>query len=47
VAPHGARVETYEFPAEQHLPHDLIDPGNPAQNAGLVYPVITRLIEDT
>ena len=42
---HGAAVETYEFPAPDHLPHDLIDPGNAAQNNGLVYPVVTRLIQ--
>ena len=42
---HGAAVETYEFPQAQHLPHDLIDPGNAAQNTALVYPIITRLIE--
>lgn len=42
---HGAAIETYEFPASDHLPHDLIDPGNAAQNAALVYPVVTRLIE--
>ncbi len=42
---HGASVETYEFPASDRLPHDLIDPGNPAQNTELVYPTVTRLIE--
>jgi carboxylesterase len=42
---HGAEVETYEFPASDHLPHDLIDPGNAAQSNDLVYPVVTRLIE--
>ncbi|HKB18116.1 MAG TPA: alpha/beta fold hydrolase [Candidatus Dormibacteraeota bacterium] len=42
---HGASVETYEFPASDRLPHDLIDPGNPAQNNGFVYPTVTRLIE--
>jgi carboxylesterase len=41
---HGADVETYEFPVGDHLPHDLIDPGNRAQNTALVYPVVTRLI---
>lgn len=41
---HNADVETYEFPLGDHLPHDLIDPGNPAQNTGLAYPVVTRLI---
>jgi pimeloyl-ACP methyl ester carboxylesterase len=42
---HGATIDTYEFPASDRLPHDLIDPGNAAQNTALVYPVITRLIE--
>jgi pimeloyl-ACP methyl ester carboxylesterase len=41
----GANVETFEFPLSDRLPHDLIDPGNAAQNNALVYPVITRLIE--
>jgi acetyl esterase/lipase len=42
---HGAGVETYEFPATDHLPHDLIDPGNTAQRIDYVYPIVTRLIE--
>jgi pimeloyl-ACP methyl ester carboxylesterase len=42
---HGANVETYEFPLSDNLPHDLIDPGNPAQNNPLVYPIVSRLIE--
>jgi pimeloyl-ACP methyl ester carboxylesterase len=42
---HGAKVETYEFPTGDDLPHDLIDPGNAAQNTARVYPVVTRLIE--
>lgn len=39
-----ANVETYEFPASDRLPHDLIDPGNAAQNTALAYPVVARLI---
>jgi pimeloyl-ACP methyl ester carboxylesterase len=39
-----ANVETYEFPVAERLPHDLIDPGNAAQNTELVYPVVARLI---
>jgi carboxylesterase len=42
---HGAVIETYEFPASDHLPHDLIDPGNAAQNTELVYPIVSRMIE--
>jgi carboxylesterase len=40
----NANVETYEFPIADRLPHDLIDPGNAAQNTLRVYPVVTRLI---
>jgi hypothetical protein len=39
-------VSTYEFPASAHLPHDLIDPANEEENTELVYPVVTRFIED-
>jgi pimeloyl-ACP methyl ester carboxylesterase len=42
---HGARVETFEFPASDGLTHDLIDPGNAAQKVEHVYPIVTRLIE--
>jgi carboxylesterase len=42
---HGANVSTFEFPASDHLPHDLIDPANPAQNTALSYPVVIRTIE--
>jgi hypothetical protein len=35
-------VNTFEFPATDRLPHDLIDPANPAQNTGLVYPVVIK-----
>lgn len=42
---HGANIETFEFPIADQLPHDLIDPGNSAQNTALVYPVISRFIE--
>lgn len=42
---HGAGVRAFEFPIEDALPHDLIDPGNAKQNNALVYPVVTRLIE--
>ena len=41
----GATIETHEFPLPEHLPHDLIDPGNSAQNTALVYPILSRLIE--
>jgi carboxylesterase len=42
---HGADVTTFEFPASDRLPHDLIDPANPAQNTELSYPVVIRMIE--
>lgn len=41
---HGAAVSNYEFPASDHLPHDLIDPANAAQNTELVYPVVIKTI---
>jgi len=41
---HGALIKTFEFPASDRLPHDLIDPGNANQNTKLSYPVITRAI---
>ena len=42
---HGGAVETFEFAAADHLPHDLIDPGNANQRTEYVYPTVTRLIE--
>jgi carboxylesterase len=41
---HGAAVSSFEFPASDRLPHDLIDPANPAQNTELVYPVVVNAI---
>jgi carboxylesterase len=41
---HGAAVSTFEFPLSERLPHDLIDPANPAQNTTLVYPVVIETI---
>jgi carboxylesterase len=41
---HGAAVSTFEFPLSERLPHDLIDPANPAQNTKLVYPVVIKTI---
>jgi carboxylesterase len=41
---HGANVSFFEFPAEEHLPHDLIDPANPDQNTERVYPVVVKAI---
>jgi len=41
----GASVGTFEFPASDRLPHDLIDPANPAQNTELVYSVVIKTID--
>jgi carboxylesterase len=41
---HGATVSTFEFPGSDRLPHDLIDPANPAQDTDLVYPVVIKAI---
>lgn len=41
---HGANITVHEFPADQRLPHDLIDPANPEQNTELVYPIVTGFI---
>jgi pimeloyl-ACP methyl ester carboxylesterase len=44
---HGAAVETFEFPASERLPHDLIDPvTNPPAVLERSYPVVTRMIDD-
>lgn len=43
---HGATVETFEFPASERLPHDLIDPvANAPSVLERSYPVVTRFIE--
>ncbi|HEY5901102.1 MAG TPA: alpha/beta hydrolase, partial [Anaerolineales bacterium] len=42
---HGAAVETYQFPADLHLPHGLIDPQEPGQNIAVVYPRLLELID--
>lgn len=42
---HGARaIETYEFPAELHLSHDVVDPEQAGGNPAVTYPVLVRLI---
>jgi pimeloyl-ACP methyl ester carboxylesterase len=43
---HGANVSFFEFPADEHLPHDLIDPANPDQNTDRVYPVVVKTISE-
>lgn len=41
----GADIETYEFPIELRLDHDLIDPSHPLQRVDIVYPVLIKLIQ--
>jgi carboxylesterase len=40
----GSPVETYEFPAQLGLPHDVIDPNQTEQQVDVVYPVLIELI---
>lgn len=45
---HGAEVDTFEFPAADHLPHDLIDPvANPPAVIERSYPELERMIAGT
>jgi pimeloyl-ACP methyl ester carboxylesterase len=41
---HG-HVEQFEFSADKQLPHDLIDPQQPAGRPDLVYPILQQMIE--
>jgi carboxylesterase len=41
---HNADVQTYMFPAELGLPHDLIDPHHIAPHQAEVYPVLLALL---
>ena len=38
-------LSTYQFPADLHLPHGLIDPQEPSQNVAVVYPKLFELID--
>ena len=40
----GNELQTYEFPAELELDHDLIDPSHPKEKIDIVYPVLIDLI---
>jgi carboxylesterase len=40
----GSNLQTYEFPAEFGLTHDLIDPAHPEEKIEIVYPVLIDLI---
>lgn len=37
-------LRTYEFAADLHLDHDLLDPAHPKQNIALSYPILLDLI---
>jgi hypothetical protein len=37
---HCSAVETYEFPAEEGLPHDVVHPYQPEQRIDLVYSIL-------
>ena len=39
-----AAVKSYEFPAEEGVPHDFMDPNQPDQKIGLVYPRLLGLL---
>jgi hypothetical protein len=41
---HGANIRTYEFPKEQKIWHDMIDPASPTQQIDVVYPVLLDLM---
>ena len=40
----GAQVDTYEFPKELGLPHDIITPTRPGNRVDLVYPRLLELL---
>ncbi len=42
---YGVNVQTYQFPADLHLPHGLIDVQEPDQKVALVYPKLLELID--
>lgn len=42
---HGAAVQTYAFPQEWHLVHDLMDPAQPGQQVARVYPLLLNWID--
>ena len=41
-----AGIETFEFPADQEIPHDFIDPNQTNQRIDIVYPKIIELLEN-
>jgi len=38
------KISTYQFPLEEGIPHDCIDPNQPGANPDLVYPKLLELI---
>lgn len=42
---HGGKVEAYQFPAEEKITHDFIDPYQPDARIDLVYPRLIGLLE--
>lgn len=38
-------IEAYEFPKEQKVPHDFIDPNQPDQQTAISYPKLIELLE--
>jgi esterase/lipase len=41
----AGNIRTFEFNADDKLPHDLIDPDQPNQRVDYVYPVLLKLLE--
>jgi carboxylesterase len=40
----GDRVSAYEFPESLRLGHDVIDPDQPYERVGVVYPILERIL---
>jgi esterase/lipase len=40
----GDRISAYEFPRSLHLGHDVIDPDQPYQRIGVVYPILEKIL---
>jgi hypothetical protein len=44
ASPGPAEIESFEFPPEAGIPHDMIDPTQPDSNTALVYPKLLDLL---
>jgi pimeloyl-ACP methyl ester carboxylesterase len=44
LRPNG--IQTFEFPADQQIPHDFVDPNQPNQQIDIVYPKLIELLEN-